>query len=111
MKKLLKNAMKRVINRTLYDTETAEQIANYNPTQDDPHRVHEETLYKSPGGDYFLHVVRGEPDAHSEQYVQQDFTEETLNLLDEEEAVDWCEDRAIDGAIVADEFGHLIETP
>ena len=33
-----------------------------------------------------------------------------IEPLDEEAALDWCEEHGIDGKIVVDEFGHLIET-
>ncbi len=35
---------------------------------------------------------------------------EEIRLLTDEEALDWCEERAIDGEIVVDESGHLVET-
>lgn len=49
-------AMKRVIDRTLYDTNRVEQIAQYAPNThrgDDYHCL--ETLYKAPSGESFPH--------------------------------------------------------
>ena len=53
--------MKRVINRKLYDTDSAEQIAHYarNTDQRD-FNYFVETLYNTEDGEYFLHG-RGGP--------------------------------------------------
>lgn len=33
-----------------------------------------------------------------------------IEFLDEEAALDWCEERGVDGQVVVEEFGELIET-
>ncbi|MFB6198080.1 MAG: hypothetical protein ABEI52_07420, partial [Halobacteriaceae archaeon] len=34
---------------------------------------------------------------------------EEIRLLTDEDALDWCEKRSIDGEIVVEEFAHLLE--
>lgn len=104
--------MQRVIDRKLYDTERAEQIAKYAPNTDrGDYDYLIETLYKTSKGEYFLH---GEGGAATEYAKPCDggarTAGEEINPIDEEAALDWCEERAIDGEIVVEEFGHLIET-
>lgn len=104
-------AMQRVINRKLYDTESAEQIARYarNTDQRD-FNYFVETLYKTEDGEYFLHG-RGGPNTKYSRRVNGGTTgSEEITVLDENEALNWCEKRSIDGKTVVEEFNHLIET-
>ena len=103
--------MMQVINRKLYNTETADQLAQYAPNWDksDFHYLIE-TLYKTEDGMYFLH---GEGGAGTEYGTKcngaRTGSQEIIPLTDDE-ALDWCEERKIDGEIVVAEFEHLIET-
>lgn len=102
--------MKRVINRKLYDTEQAEQIARYAPLTDrGDFNYLIETLYKTSEGDYFLHAEGGASTKWAEKISNQRTPGEVIQLLTEEEAIDWCEERMIDGEIVVKEFGDLIK--
>ena len=103
--------MKQVIDRKLYDTETAEQIAQHAPLTDrgDFHYL-TETLYKLSDGEYFLHGEGGAATKWAEKISNERTPGEEIQRLTDEEALDWCEDRAIDGAIVVEEFDHLIKT-
>ena len=102
--------MQRVINRKLYDTEQAEQIARYAPLTDrGDFNYLIETLYKTSDGEYFLHAEGGAATKWAEKISNQRTPGEVIQLLTDEEAVDWCEERAIDGEIVVEEFGDLIE--
>lgn len=104
--------MKRVIDRKLYDTDRAEQIAQHAPNADrgDFHYLIE-TLYETPDGEYFLHCEGGAATEYSKPCGGGGRTGgEELNLLDEDAALDWCEERGIDGQLVIEEFGDLIET-
>jgi len=103
--------MLRIIDRKPYDTDEAESIAQHMPNT-----VHgevpgwRETLYKREDDDCYLHLEAWNT---SERYVinydEMDPSSESIVPIEEEEAVDWCEDRAIDGEIVIEEFGHLVE--
>ena len=103
--------MKQVINRTLYDTESAEQIARYAPRTDrgDFHFLIE-TLYRTKDGDLFLHAEGGAATKYAKPCNGGKTAGKEIRLFDEDEAVDWCEERAVDGDIVVREFSHLIET-
>jgi len=104
--------MKRVIDRKLYDTDRAEQIAQHAPNTDrgDFHYLIE-TLFKAPSGEYFLHCEGG---AATESSRPGDgggrVAGEELTRLDAEATLDWCEERAIDGQVVVAEFDEFIET-
>lgn len=104
--------MQRVIDRKLYDTDRAEQIAQHAPNtaRGDFHYLIE-TLYETPSGEYFLYCEGGPATEYAKPCDGGGRTAgEELKLLDEEAALDWCEERAIDGEIVVEKFGHLIET-
>ncbi|WP_336022476.1 hypothetical protein [Halobellus salinisoli] len=102
--------MQRVINRKLYNTEHAEQIALYAPLTDrGDFNYLIEALYKTSNGEYFLHGDGGAETKWAEKISNQRFPGEEIQLLTAEEAVDWCEERAIDGETIVEEFGDLIE--
>lgn len=46
--------MKRVINRTIYDTEAAEFIANYSYSNSRDFRYIDEDLYRTGKGNWFI---------------------------------------------------------
>jgi hypothetical protein len=102
--------MKQIINRKLYDTERAEQIARYAPNADtsDFHHIIE-TLYKNADGEYFLHGQGGAQTEYAERIDGGRKGGEELTLLGDEEALDWCEKRGVDVDIVIDEFDGLVE--
>ena len=52
--------MKKIICKKEYDTETAELIKKHTAGFFGDPAGYEETLYKTPAGLYFLHVVGGE---------------------------------------------------
>lgn len=104
--------MKRVIDRKMYDTDRAEQIAQYAPNThrgDDYHCL--ETLFKAPTGEYFLHCEGYAVTEYVHSYAGEGrIAGEELIRLDAEAALDWCEERAIDGQVVVKEFDEFIET-
>lgn len=102
--------MKRVRDRRLYDTEQADQIAEYAPITDrGDFNYLIERLYRTPEGEYFLHGKGGASTKYRKRISGGHTDGEELRLLTEEEALDWCEHRSIDGDIVVKEFGHLID--
>ena len=103
--------MQQVIDRKLYDTDQSEQIARYAPLTDrGDYNYLIETLYKTADGEYFLHGEGGAATKWAEKTGGQRTSSEEIQLLTDDEVLDWCEERAIDGETVVEEFGHLIET-
>ena len=103
--------MKQIIDRKLYDTSLAEQIAKHAPLTDrGDFNYLIETLYKHSDGEYFLHAEGGAATKWAEKISNRRTPGEKIQRLTDEEALDWCEERAIDGEVVVDEFEHLIET-
>ena len=102
--------MKRVIDRKLYDTETAEPIAQYAPITDRGNFNYLiETLYRTEDGEYFLHGEGGAATEYAQRCNGGKTDGAEIKLLTEEQALDWCEERSMDGEIVLDEFADLIE--
>ncbi len=104
--------MQQVIDRTLYDTEQAEKIARYAPNMDTgDFNYLIETLYKTTTGEYFLHGDGGAATKWAEKHGARQIPNEEIRLLTEEDAVEWCEERKIEGSIIVEEFRHLIDDP
>lgn len=102
--------MKQVIDRKLYDTDAAEQIAQHAPLTDKgDFNYLVETLYKTSDGVYFLHGDGGAATKWAEKVSNKRMPNEEIQLLTDEEALDWCEERCIDGEIVIEEFADLLE--
>jgi hypothetical protein len=102
--------MQRIIDRKVYDTDSAEQIAKHGVIVDkgDFHAL-AETLYKDSNGEYFLHCQGGAATEYAEQTSNGTTYGETLELLTKDEALDWCEKRATSSEAVLEEFAALIE--
>lgn len=103
--------MKQIIDRKLYDTEEAEQIAKYGSVADkqDFHAL-AETLYKNSYGEYFLHCQGGAATEYATQTNDGTTYGEEIQLLTKEEALNWCEKRTIDPDNIIEEFADLVET-
>lgn len=103
--------MKQLINRKLYDTDKADRIAQYCPIPD-PREFNfiKEELYKTEDGEYFLAAKGGPQTKWAEKNGAYRSGSEEIVPVTDEEAVDWCEERQIDGEIILNEFEHLIET-
>lgn len=101
--------MRRIKNRTLYDTETAEQIAQHGSAAD-PSDFHHlaETLYKTPDGDYFIHGKGGAATKYATRTNDGTTNGQEIRQLTTEEALQWCKDHSIDGDIVVNEFAELL---
>lgn len=102
--------MKQVINGKLYDTETAERIASYNPVADKQDFGYlYERLMRTPNDRYFLAAEGGAKTKYATSTGNGRTSGSTIKPLSEEEALQWCERREIDGETVAEEFAGLIE--
>lgn len=88
------SAMKRVRNRRLYDTENATQVAQVMPDAGvSDISTCRETLYETADGEYFLHREEWRTDAYVIVSDEMEPTAESITLLTEEEALEWCEIR------------------
>ncbi|ELZ67056.1 hypothetical protein C457_13504 [Haloferax prahovense DSM 18310] len=102
--------MSQIINSKLYETTSAEMIADYCPLP--AHTEYDylhEVLFETPKGNYFLYR-EGAPKA--EFGILED-TDGTFGMdiepLSEQEASEWCQDRRVETETILDNFGHLIE--
>jgi hypothetical protein len=101
--------MKRVKDRAIYDTEQAEQIAEYAPITDPRDFSYLiERLYKTAEGEYFLHGQGGPGTLYGQRRYEGYIAGEEIRVLTEEQALDWCEERSIDGNIIIEEFSNLL---
>jgi len=102
--------MKQIINRKVYDTETAEQIANHGSIADQgDFYALAETLYKNTSGEYFLHCQGGAATRYAEQTNNGTTYGEEIQVLTKKEALDWCEERSINADCIIEEFADMLE--
>ncbi len=84
--------MKRIIDGKRYDTETAEQIAEWdNGHYGSDFRSCEEALYRTKKGQYFTAGSGGPLSKYAQSCGNGTSGGEGLILLDEQEAREWCE--------------------
>jgi hypothetical protein len=82
--------MRKIINKKVYDTETAEFVAEYhNGYFRRDFRYEYEGLYKSKKGQFFIHGIGGALSKYSESYGNGRTGIETIVLLTKEEALEW----------------------
>ena len=102
--------MKQVLDGKLYDTEDAELIAKHNPVTDRrDFRYLNERLYRTSNGSYFLHCEGGPMTEYAKSTGDGKTGGEEIRPVTREEALAWCEDRHVDGEIVVEEFGELVD--
>lgn len=102
--------MRQIIDRKVYDTNTAEQIGKHGSIVDkqDFHAL-AETLYKDTDGEYFLHCQGGAATQYATQTTDGTTYGEEIQVLTIEEALNWCENRTIDPENIIEEFADLVE--
>ena len=85
--------MKRIINGKKYDTDKSEEIANYRNTGDrGDFKYCEETLYRSPKGNWFLYGQGGAMSKYATRHVDGGASSgEAIVPLDEHDAYQWLE--------------------
>lgn len=97
--------MKKVIDGKVYNTETAELIADASYSYVSDFRYWEERLYKTKKGAWFLY---GEGGAMSRWSVDCDGNDRGpgsgLRVLTEAEALSWCEGNDVDADTIAEHF-------
>jgi len=89
--------MKRVINRKMYNTETATMIGQYwNGIDSSDFRTLTETLYKTKKGEYFLHGSGGPLSKYSAPRGSNGRCgSENIIVLTKDKAIDWAEENEI----------------
>ena len=98
-------SMKHIHNRNVYDTETAEQIA-----QTLLHHFCRETLYKTDEGEYFIYREEWSREQYVIMYDEMEPAVTSLIPFSEVQALDWCEQNEVSADLILNEFRHLIET-
>jgi hypothetical protein len=101
--------MKKIIDRIVYDTEKAEQIAfyssNYNPGD---FEYFEERLYQTKKGNWFLHGEGGPASPYCETFGNSTSGSEEIVPMDEDEVIEWCERRQLI-TVLMERFPEAIE--
>ena len=98
--------MKKVIDGKVYDTDTAQIIAEWSNAygRSDFHFC-EEQLLKTASGRYFIAGEGGAMSRYQEPAGNNSWTGGSdIEPLTEQEALQWCEDRQIDADIIALHF-------
>lgn len=85
-------------NEKIYDTETAEQIA-----QSVLRHSCRETLYKTDNGEYFIHRKEGSPEQYVIAYDEMEPTRTSIRPQSETEALEWCDRNQVDTALITDD--------
>lgn len=83
--------MKRIIDRKIYNTETAEFIVSRNNGYYNSFKYEEENLYRTKKGVFFLHAEGGPLSSYAEPYGNGWTEGETIVPLDDDEAYRWLE--------------------
>jgi hypothetical protein len=97
--------MKRLINRKIYDTATAEKIAYWDNDQHGrDFGFMSETLYRTRKGNYFVHGQGGPMTIYASHAYGGRMAGESLDALTDAAAIEWCEARCIDPDIIAAHF-------
>ena len=101
--------MREVIDRKVYDTETAEFLAKYdNGLSRSDFRALSESLFKTKKGAYFLAGTGGALTRYAEKCGNMTSGSSMITPLTNEEALEWCEQCA-DISIIEKEFNDALE--
>lgn len=96
----------KLIGGKVYDTRTAEFVhwcENDYPVEDINYAC--ETLYRTPGGEFFLHGEGGPRTSYARQLGCSNYSSgEAIVLLTPEEALEWMESREVDPDIISEYF-------
>ena len=97
--------MKTVIDKKIYNTETATLIAEWdNGIVNRDSRACEEALYRTEKGQYFICGTGGPLTDYVVSYGSNSSGSTVMWLVSPEEAYDWCEKRNISADIIAGTF-------
>lgn len=97
--------MKRIINGKIYNTETAERIGSYSRSNPSDFSYIDESLYRTKKGRFFIAGEGGAMTRYAESGSDGTWWGASgICVLDDGEALDWCESRGIDPDIVEQYF-------
>lgn len=98
--------MKKVINGKIYNTETAERIANWdNGVYGGDFNTCDETLYKTSKGAFFVHGEGGAMSRWGESVGYNGRVAGSgIEALTTSEALEWCENHGVDADTFAEHF-------
>ena len=97
--------MKAVIDGRLYNTATAEKIAEYASGGNGDFRAVSEALYRTQKGNWFLAGAGGPMTRWAESTGQNSYSGGSgIQIIDEDEALLWCERHDIDADTIAAHF-------
>jgi len=101
--------MKKVINGKIYNTETADFIAQWeNDYYRNDFNYCSEDLYRTKKGQYFIHGEGGALSKYSASAGNSSWGTSDITLLTEKEALEWCEEHDLIDAI-EEHFSAQIE--
>lgn len=101
--------MKKVIDRKVYNTETAEEIHSWdNGIYGNDFRSCSETLYKTKKGSFFLWGKGGPMSSYARHYGNTTSGGEDIIPMTADEAIDWLESHGGEDVIV-EQFSDSIE--
>jgi hypothetical protein len=97
--------MKKVINRKVYDTETASFVAEASYSYPGDFQYWEESLYRTTDGMYFL-AGEGGPMSHYAKSIGNNTTSGSSKItpITLPAAIDWCEENDVEADIIINEF-------
>lgn len=102
--------MKRVIDGKIYNTETATRIGFTEFGCSGDHRYRREALFKTPRGRYFLEYTGGALSRYAVDHGPNLVGGSSgIRVLDEADALAWCESAGFDADTIAAHFGDAIE--
>lgn len=83
---------KRIYQGYLYDTDLSIKVGEREPTHRSPDHSYQETLYRTPGGAYFLHRVAGLASPYAEERAGVWYGIDKIVIMNAEEVREWAED-------------------
>lgn len=97
--------MRRIINGKVYNTETAEKVAYWdNDLFVNDFGYMSETLYITRKGNYFIHGKGGATSKYATHAYGGRIAGESITVMTEKDALEWCEIREINIEIVSSRF-------
>ena len=102
--------MKKSINKKMYNTETAEEVAKFwNGLGSNDFRNLSETLYLTKNGNWFLHGSGGANSKYAIHIGNMSRGNETIIPLSIDETIEWCEMRNEEEVIETYFSSHIAE--
>jgi len=97
--------MKKIIDGKTYNTQTADRIANWsNGLGSRDFRNCDETLYKTKKGAWFIYGFGGAMSRWSDSDGNTSWASSNIIVLNENEALKWCERHDISTEIIEENF-------